>query len=139
MKQPARGRASAEGADPIDLEVGHNLRQARLARAITQSELADALGVSFQQVQKYERGANRLSASRLVRAAHFLGLAASELLPPEGAPAAAAPMTRRLSDTPGLMEMVDAYCAVGDLALRRAVLTLLRTVKAKARADDEPA
>jgi transcriptional regulator with XRE-family HTH domain len=53
--------------------VGRRLREARLLAGLNQSELGDAIGVSFQAVQKYETGSNRLSASRLFQAAKVLG------------------------------------------------------------------
>lgn len=62
-----------DGPDPIDVQVGRNLRKARLLAGLSQEELGDGIGVSFQAVQKYEQGENRLSASRLYRAATLLG------------------------------------------------------------------
>jgi transcriptional regulator with XRE-family HTH domain len=64
----------------IDAVVGARLRKARLAARMSQTELGDAIGVSFQQVQKYERAANRLSASMLVLAARAVGVPAARLL-----------------------------------------------------------
>lgn len=58
--------------DRIDKQVGANLRKLREYRHRTQEELGNAMGVAFQQVQKYEAGKNRISASRLVKAARFL-------------------------------------------------------------------
>lgn len=52
-------------ANPIDLHVGRRVRQRRWVLGLTQQQLAQALGIRFQQVQKYESGANRISASRL--------------------------------------------------------------------------
>ena len=60
------------GPDPIDVFVGLRIRMRRKTLGLTQGALADALGLSFQQVQKYERGANRVSASMLVKTARFL-------------------------------------------------------------------
>src|ERR1700733_2077463 len=60
------------GPDPVDVHVGRRLRQARLLAGLSQEELGDGIGVSFQAVQKYEQGENRLSASRLYRAAKLL-------------------------------------------------------------------
>src|SRR5215470_9183707 len=58
--------------DPLDVEIAKRLRALRLQRRISQTELSQALGVSFQQVQKYERGSNRISAGRLCRIAQVL-------------------------------------------------------------------
>jgi len=58
---------------PVDVHVGARLRLARQARQRTQGDLGRALGVSAQQIQKYERGTNRLSASTLFRLCGFLG------------------------------------------------------------------
>jgi transcriptional regulator with XRE-family HTH domain len=74
-RAPPRGRRTTRdhGPDPIDVAVGRRLRQARLLAGLSQEELGHGIGVSFQAVQKYEHGENRLSASRLFRAAKFLG------------------------------------------------------------------
>lgn len=64
----------AEGPHPVDVAVGARIRLRRRDVGLSQSALAAKLGVSFQQVQKYERGANRISASMLARAARVLGV-----------------------------------------------------------------
>lgn len=51
--------------DPVDLHVGKMIRTTRIMRGLTQEELGNAVGVTFQQIQKYERGTNRVSASRM--------------------------------------------------------------------------
>ncbi len=66
--------------DPIDIEVGARIRVRRKSLTLSQSALADALGITFQQVQKYERGANRVSASMLVRIAAKLGTTVGALV-----------------------------------------------------------
>ena len=63
--QRRRKTISADGPDPVDVHVGNRLRQRRTLLGMSQEKLAAAFGVSFQQIQKYERGANRISASRL--------------------------------------------------------------------------
>src|SRR5256885_866973 len=70
----ARRRRSIRerGPDPVDVHVGRRLRQARFLAGISQEELGAGIGVSFQAVQKYEHGENRLSASRLFKAARLL-------------------------------------------------------------------
>ena len=60
--------------DPIDVYVGKLLLALRKSRGVNQTELGEAIGVQFQQVQKYETGANRISASKLYKAAMFLGV-----------------------------------------------------------------
>lgn len=67
--------ASLNGPDPIDVHVGARLRARRKLIGSSQEALADALGLTFQQVQKYERGFNRISASKLYRAAAVLEVA----------------------------------------------------------------
>lgn len=66
-----------DAPDPIDIHVGKLLRARRLAAGVTQQDLGDMLGVSFQQIQKYETGSNRISASKMYKAARALGLAPS--------------------------------------------------------------
>ncbi|NCC22582.1 MAG: XRE family transcriptional regulator [Alphaproteobacteria bacterium] len=66
-------RAKTKGTSTqIDILIGQRLRHARRLAGISQSELASAAGVTFQQIQKYEKGANRIAASRLVELAVFL-------------------------------------------------------------------
>lgn len=62
-------------AHPVDEHVGRKIREARLVRGLTQSGLAKKLGVSFQQLQKYETGFNRVSASKLFEIAQALKVA----------------------------------------------------------------
>ncbi len=65
----------------IDKLVGSRIRYYRIMNGINQSELAAAIGLTFQQVQKYEKGVNRIAPSRLVRVARFLGVRADEFFP----------------------------------------------------------
>lgn len=65
-------RPAAEQAHPVDLYVGARLRIRRKMMGLSQTQVADALGITFQQIQKYERGANRISASKLYDAAKLL-------------------------------------------------------------------
>jgi transcriptional regulator with XRE-family HTH domain len=62
------------GPDEVDKLVGRNIRVFRLAKGLSQTELADALGVTFQQVQKYENGINRVGSGRLLKASTILGV-----------------------------------------------------------------
>lgn len=60
--------------DEIDIEIGRRLRQARVAAGLTQTELGIHLGISFQQIQKYEKGRNRIGGGRLYKIARALGV-----------------------------------------------------------------
>jgi transcriptional regulator with XRE-family HTH domain len=62
--------------NPVDKHVGNRVRMRRIMLQMSQTELANAIGVTFQQVQKYEKGTNRISASRLQRLAERSGQAA---------------------------------------------------------------
>ena len=60
-----------DGPDPIDVHVGKRIREHRLSLGMSLAKLGDSIGLTFQQIQKYERGANRLSASKLWAIAHL--------------------------------------------------------------------
>jgi transcriptional regulator with XRE-family HTH domain len=60
--------------DAIDVEIGKSIRQARVAAGLTQTELGARLGISFQQIQKYEKGRNRVGGGRLYKIARALGV-----------------------------------------------------------------
>jgi transcriptional regulator with XRE-family HTH domain len=65
-------RPPKEAPDPIDIHVGQRLKARRVGLRVSQSEIGNALGVTFQQIQKYENGANRIGASNLYRLAKAL-------------------------------------------------------------------
>ena len=115
--------------DPIDVHLGARLRRRRLELGLSQQDLAVAIDVTFQQVQKYERGANRLSAARLHRAARALRVPLDhffEGLPDTGAPAGGhAPAAVTL--TPQGLEMARRLAGMPPGA-RRALLALARAV-----------
>ena len=104
-----------QGPDPIDVAVGHRIRVRRKWLGISQSTLADHLGVSFQQVQKYERGANRVSASMLVRIAQKLDTTVGETL------------FEKLA-VPGAVHLLEAFASVQQPSMRTAILNLTRSL-----------
>lgn len=69
-----RGRLSDGTPNPVDIYVGTRLREARLQRGLSQERVAEEMGITFQQVQKYEKGLNRIGASRLWDLAQVLGM-----------------------------------------------------------------
>lgn len=74
------GRMASKGMpNPIDVAIGAKIRQLRILRGITQEKLGEALGLTFQQCQKYERGGNRISGSRIFDLCQFFGIQANDL------------------------------------------------------------
>jgi len=67
--------AKTKASNAIDAHVGSRVRMRRMMLGMSQEKLGDALGLTFQQVQKYEKGTNRMGASRLQQAADILGVA----------------------------------------------------------------
>lgn len=114
--------------DPIDVEVGARLRSIRRNVLMSQDTLARGLGLTFQQIQKYERGTNRISASMLVRAAAVLSVRPSDLLPPTDAE----PMSvqeLRLAFLPGGPQLLEAYSVLKLDGHRRAVVALAQALR----------
>ncbi len=85
------GQNSPRAPHPVDREVGQNIRRLRRERRMSQEALAAAIGLTFQQLQKYECGRNRVSCSRLCEIAAALGVHAGALLPTGDAAAVAGP------------------------------------------------
>ena len=83
---------------PVDLHVGRRIRAQRKALGVSQGRLAEALGLTFQQVQKYERGANRVSASKLWDIARTLQVDVSHFFAGFGEPAAGVAETDAVFD-----------------------------------------
>jgi transcriptional regulator with XRE-family HTH domain len=115
------------GPDPVDVHVGKRLRQARLLAGLSQEELGNGIGVSFQAVQKYEQGENRLSASRLYRAATLLRQGVSfffDALGTEPAPAETEPSGFRRDE----IDLVRHYRTIDSGDVREHLLQVVRRV-----------
>ncbi len=119
--------ATLEGPDPVDVEVGITIRRLRKERGVSQSELGKSLGISFQQIQKYELGTNRISASMLVKAAKAIGVQPSDLLPRTDAKLL--PPSASLLGVRGAEELLQGFAAIKSPRHRRAVLTLVRAMR----------
>lgn len=96
--------------DPVDIAVGARIRLARKMRGRSQQALAEAIGVTFQQVQKYESGANRVSASMLARISAALGLPVAELFGPVAAPSRISDDIATMLGEPGALTLLRGYC-----------------------------
>jgi transcriptional regulator with XRE-family HTH domain len=112
--------------DPIDVDVGARIRARRVFLGMSQTKLANALGLTFQQVQKYERGDNRVSASTLVRVGRALDISVATLVGEDGG-SPEGPMFRHLS-TPGAFDLLDSFARIPDPEVRRAMVRLAKTL-----------
>ena len=125
--------------DAIDLHVGKRVRERRVELGMSQKTLAQAVGISFQQLQKNERGTNRIGASRMFELSKIFEVPISYFfdgLPPQPAIKLAisrrAAAQNRAAYAPDLMnaketrELIDAYYAIADRKARRHLVTLIR-------------
>lgn len=95
---------------PIDTVVGARIRMTRKARGVSQNALADSVGLTFQQIQKYEKGANRVSASKLAEIADFLKVPVAELFSAEGTGNGLADELAELLGEPDALQLLKTYC-----------------------------
>ena len=120
-------------ARSVDVYVGARMRRRRMQLGMSQQALAERLGVSFQQVQKYEKGANRLSASTLYAAAGALSLPIGAffdgLVGPGGGAAVADPLHGMLIE-PGGPELARDFLSIRRPGLRAGLLAIARELAA---------
>ena len=124
----------AKTPDPLDVMVGAKIRIFRIHRGMSQSDLAGKVGVAFQQVQKYEKGINRVGASRLSRIAAVLGVSIGELFGSSGDKTADLKSPFRLLAERDALRVLTAFSRTTDPRVRRAIARLVETV-----ADLQPA
>jgi transcriptional regulator with XRE-family HTH domain len=118
-------------AHPVDRHVGLRIRMRRKELGLSQDKLAEALGITFQQIQKYERGSNRVSASKLWETARALQAPINyfyEGLPEEGAAGSAAAGAHAFLMTPEGLELAAAFPKIADGRVRRKVVELVRAM-----------
>ncbi|HLJ64449.1 MAG TPA: helix-turn-helix domain-containing protein [Stellaceae bacterium] len=127
---PTKGKRGTRSPNVTDELVGCRLRQARLLRGISQDDLGAAIGVSFQAVQKYETGRNRLSAGRLAAAAKFLEVPLAFLFQDEMM--VTAPQGDTIGFTPMEIELVRSYRAITSEDRREHVLRLTKLFSTEA-------
>lgn len=117
---------------PVDVHVGERIRQRRLLLGMNQTALADRLGLTFQQVQKYEGGTNRVSASRLAAIADILGMPVgyffADAVIDEAALSVEERHAREVMHQPETIELVRCYYAIADPQVRQQFLDLVKTV-----------
>jgi len=131
--------------DPVDILVGRNVRQLRARRRVSQLELGEALGLTFQQIQKYEKGTNRVGASRLQNISSILNVPVSFFF--EDAPGEHAGAVGGMAEASSSNYVVDflssseglqlnrAFVKISDPKVRRKVVELVKALAAEADAD----
>jgi transcriptional regulator with XRE-family HTH domain len=126
-----KGRAMTRKPDPLDIEVGRKVRALRLNKDMSQEKLAEALGLTFQQVQKYERGTNRISAGRLQRIAKILDVPTSVFFADakEGGRAGSDSLFD-LIDSAAALRLLRAYARIPTPELKRIVASLAEELAA---------
>lgn len=122
--------------DPIDAQVGTRLRNRRTLVGMSQQELGRRLGITFQQIQKYERGLNRIGAGRLFRISNILDVPVAyffEDVEEGGSPETATPEGASLKQLQSreTLELVRYYSSIPDKSIRSQILRM-----SKALADD---
>ena len=130
--QSARYGRGTGVPDPVDVHVGTRIRTRRLLLGMNQETLATALGLTFQQVQKYEGGANRVSASRLAEMAEVLGVPVAyffrDLEAAGDAGTTDEQEIREMMQRPEAIELIRWYYAITDSGVREQFLEMVKTV-----------
>ncbi len=132
--------SSTKAPDPMDIALGAAVRIRRRAIGMSQEAMADQCGVSFQQIQKYENGSNRISFSRLVQISRALRSRVTDLMdifdgPDEETTEDLSMLTRMR--TPGALELLMAYERLAPDA-RSSLVGLLRTLTAQKATKTQP-
>ncbi|MFY0639069.1 helix-turn-helix domain-containing protein [Maricaulis maris] len=136
-------KVTPHGPNPIDIHVGSRVRLRRQLLKMSQEKLGDELGVTFQQIQKYERGVNRVGASRLYRLSRalevpvqffFEGLV-GEIAVSGVAEGDQAPIVYDFIQSSDGVSLAESFSRIKDGKVRRRVLELVRTLASQDPAD----
>ena len=138
-----RGRPPAGKPNPVDIHVGQRIRLRRTLLGMSQEKLGEAIGLTFQQVQKYERGANRVGASRLYDLSRVLDVPVSYFFEEMSSDVTSAAEARRIgkaAEAPSptyeadpmmrreTLELVRAYYRIADPQIRRRLFDLTKAI-----------
>jgi transcriptional regulator with XRE-family HTH domain len=143
--------ANVQQADPIDLHVGGRLKMRRIVMGLSQEKLAERLGITFQQIQKYERGQNRISAGRLFRLSQLLQVEVAYFFndhdwAEQSLPANTHQLTATVAedraplDNPDWrsqesMDLLRHYYNIGDRDLRKRVMEIVKSMAQHSSTD----
>lgn len=141
---------SSRKANPVDVHVGSRVRLRRMLLGMSQEKLGERLGLTFQQIQKYEKGVNRIGASRLFDMARVLGVkvdyfydevpnnvASTEAAAPGFAEPNSEPYAAEFLGTREGLELNKAFARISDAKVRRSIVELVRSL-ANEEAKAEP-
>lgn len=139
----ANEAVSHHAPNPVDRHVGQRMRMRRKALGISQEKLAASVGLTFQQIQKYERAANRVSASKLWEVAQTLNTSVSYFFeglddtPPPNPGRDLAPSIEDFLLTPDGIELASTFPRIRGGSVRRRVLDLVRAVAEEKGGGDD--
>jgi transcriptional regulator with XRE-family HTH domain len=140
-------RINSRRANPIDKHVGERVRMRRMLLGMSQEKLGEQLGLTFQQVQKYEKGVNRIGASRLFDLAQVLGVPIQffyEAMPSSVSGQMAAPGLADKSGEPYVadflssrdsVELNKAFARITDPRIRRSIVDMVRSIAGEEAAN----
>ena len=149
--EPPERRGRRTGPHPVDIHVGSRVRMRRTLLGMSQEKLGDALVLTFQQVQKYERGANRIGSSRLFEISRILDVPVSFFFEEMSSEAASAGPLTDSGDPPTAdpeefqrdplakretLELVRAYYRITDPRVRKRVFELTKSIAADQSKSD---
>jgi transcriptional regulator with XRE-family HTH domain len=121
----------AKGTQPVDSLVGARIRILRKRRKMSQEDLGKAIGVTFQQVQKYENGKNRVGASRLHRVATVLNVPIAELFDGVSETSSTLKTTKSLAFDSQALRIAEAFVKISDKELRSSLVDLAEAMARK--------
>ena len=132
---------SAKPPNPVDRHVGSRVRMRRIMLGMSQEKLGEGLGLTFQQIQKYEKGTNRIGASRIQQISEILRVPVSFLF--EGSPGSSAvfneaPSPTYIADflaTAEGLALVRAFTNIPNIKLRRAIVEMVELISGGEEAD----
>jgi transcriptional regulator with XRE-family HTH domain len=135
-KQKTKGKP-----DPVDIHVGHRLRVRRSLLGLSQEKLADAIGLTFQQIQKYERGMNRITAGRLYQFSKILEVPITYFFDKFGSETSNQNFQAALSDndqenlmdgnvmnSKETLELIRAYYAIDNAKARKEIYRFIKSM-----------
>ena len=119
---------STKSPEAVDIHVGAMIRSQRRALGMSQTALGDKPDVAFQQVQKYEKGSNRVSSSQLAKIADALGVEPSFFFPRNGKSNTEVPEAVTLTSTIGATNLLRAISKIEDNNVRQSIVALVESV-----------